>query len=53
MSVYIMSQFSYCPLVFMNHGKARNKRINGLHERALSLVYNGFSSSFSEFFRKG
>ena len=36
----------------MNHSRALNNRINGLHERALSLVYNDFSSSFSELLEK-
>ena len=47
-----MSQFRYCPLVWMNHSRTLNNRINGLHERALSLVYNDFSSSFSELLEK-
>ena len=29
-----------------------NNRINGSHERALNLVYNDFSSSFSELLEK-
>ena len=48
MNAYFMSQFGYCPLVWMNHSRTLNNRINGLHKRALSLVYNDFSSSFSE-----
>ena len=48
MNVYFMSQFGNCPLVWMNHSKALNNRINGLHKRALSLVHNDFSSGFSE-----
>ena len=47
-----MSQFGYCPLVWMNHSRTLNKRINGLHKRVLSLVYNDFSSSFSELLEK-
>ena len=47
-----MSQFGYCPLVWMNHSRTLNNRINGLHKRALSLVYNDFSSSFSELLEK-
>ena len=53
MNVYFMSQFGYCPLVWMNHGRTLNNRINGLHKRALSIVYNDFSSSFSELLGKG
>ena len=46
------SQFGYCPLVWMIHSRTLNNRINGLHKRALSLVYNDFSSSFSELLEK-
>ena len=52
MNAYFMSQFGYCPLVWMNHSRTLNNRINGLHKRALSLVYNDFSSSFSELLEK-
>ena len=37
----------------MNHSRTLNNRINVLHKRALSLVYNDFSSSFSELLEKG
>ena len=47
-----MSQFGYCPLVWMNHSRTLNNRINGLHKRALSLVCNDFLSSFSELLEK-
>ena len=43
-----MSQCGYCPLVWMNHSRTLDKRIKGFHKRELSLVYNDFSSSFSE-----
>ena len=36
----------------MNHSRTLNNRINGLHKRVLSLVYNDFSSSFSELLEK-
>ena len=52
MNAYFMSQFGYCPLVWMNHSRTLNNHINGLHKRALSLVYNDFSSSFSELLEK-
>ena len=53
MNAYFMSQFGSCPLVWMNHSTLQNNCISGLHERALSLVYNEFSSSFSELLEKG
>ena len=36
----------------MNRSRTLNNHINGLHKRALSLVYNNFSSSFSELLEK-
>ena len=36
MIAYFMSQFGYCPLVWMNRSRTLNNRLNGLH----SLVYN-------------
>ena len=51
-NIYFMSQFAYCPLVWMNHSRTLNTRINGLHKRALSLVYNDLLSSFSELLEK-
>ena len=53
MNGYFMTQFGSCPLVQMNHSTLQNSHISGLHKRTLSLVYNDFSSSFSELFEKG
>ena len=53
MNGYFMSQIGYCPLVWMSLSRTLNNRINGLHERALSLVCNDFSSKFSELLKKG
>ena len=52
MDAYFIAQFGYCPLVWMNHSRTLNNHINGLHKRALSLVCNNFSSSFSELLEK-
>ena len=52
MNAYFMSHFCYRPLVWMNDSRTLNKDINGLHKRALNLVYNDFSSSFSELLEK-
>ena len=48
MRSFIMSQFSYCPLIWMCRSRRINNQINKLHERALRLVYNDKSSSFPE-----
>ena len=37
---FIESQFKYCPLVWMFHGRQINDKINKLHERAIRVVYN-------------
>ena len=52
MNAYFMFQVGYCPLVWISHSRTLNNRINGLHKRALSLVYNDFSSRFSELLEK-
>ena len=52
MNTYFISQFDFCPLVWINHSRTLNNCINGLHKRALSLVYD-FSSGFSELLEKG
>ena len=52
MQTFIHSQFGYCPLVWMFHSRELNNRINNIHERALSIVYNEFLSTFSELLSK-
>ena len=42
-----MSQCDQCPLVWKNHSRTLNNRINGLHKKALGLVYNDFSATTS------
>ena len=46
MKTFIESQFSYCPLVWMFHGRTINMIINRLQERALRIVYQDYVSSF-------
>ena len=48
MKTFILSQFNYCPLVWINHNRTLNNKINRLHERALRLVYNEPQLSFEE-----
>ena len=48
---FIESQFSYCPLVWMFCSRKINRKINYIHERALRLVYNDYSSTFVELLR--
>ena len=35
MKAFVVSQFNYCPLLWMFHSRTLNNRINNLHERAL------------------
>ena len=48
MKAFIMSQFSYCPLVWMCHSRTSNNKINKLHERGLRLAYDDRQSTFEQ-----
>ena len=48
MNSFFKSKFSYCPLVWMCHGRTINNKINHLHERCLRVIYNDKISSFKE-----
>ena len=48
MKAFILSQFGYCPLVWMFHSRKLNQRIDRIHERALRIVYKDDISSFDE-----
>ena len=39
MNTFIMSQFSYCPLICMFHDRNFNNKINRIQERALRIAY--------------
>ena len=39
MKSFIESQFGYCPLIWMFHGRGVNNKINHFHERSLLIVY--------------
>ena len=45
---FVESQFGYCPLIWMFHGRSLNNKINKLHGRALRLVYKNETLSFDE-----
>ena len=42
----ILVHFGYCLLVWMFHSRRLNNRINNIHERALRIVFNDYSTSF-------
>ena len=43
-----MSQFNYCPLTWMCHSRAKNNKINRLHERCLRIIYEDKASIFEQ-----
>ena len=52
MTSFIESQFSYCPLLWMFCTRELNRKMNHIHERALRMVYQDYSSSFDELLLK-
>ena len=46
MKSFIVSQFGYCPLIWMNHNRSLNNNINRIHERTLRIVYIDKKSTF-------
>ena len=48
MKAFAISQFNYCPLIWMFHNSALNIKINKIHKRLLRLVYQNKNQSFSE-----
>ena len=48
LSAFFESQFSYCPLIWMFCSRKLNTRINRIHERALRIAYNDYTSSFEQ-----
>ena len=52
-NAFIMSQFSYFPLIWMFHNRAKKHRINRIHERTLRLIYpNQHQLTFKELLEK-
>ena len=39
LKAFVESQFGYCLLIWMFHGRKSNSDMNNIHERALRLVY--------------
>ena len=49
---FIISQFNYCPIVWMCHRRGLNNKINNIHERALRMVYQDQKSSFETLLKR-
>ena len=47
MRAFVISQFHYCPLVWMFHSRHLNNKINRIHERVLRIVYKDYESNFN------
>ena len=52
MRAFIISQFQYCPLIWMFHSRQLNKKINKIQERALRITYKDSESTYSELLEK-
>ena len=52
MRAFVLSQFNYCPLVWIFHSSEINNRINRIHERALRIAYKDQHSTFQELLDK-
>ena len=47
-----MSQFGYCPLIWINHNGSLNNNINRIHERTFRIVCSDKKSTFKELLKK-
>ena len=45
---FILTNFNYCPLMWMLCGKTTNDKVNSVHKRALGVLLNDYTSSFEE-----
>ena len=52
MKTFVISQFNYWPLVWMFHSRKLNHRINRIHERALTVTYQDYQSTFLQLLQK-
>ena len=51
-NAFFMTQFNYCPIIWMCHNRTYNNKINGLHERCLQVIHNDKHSSFEDLLEK-
>ena len=52
MKAFILSHFSYCPLVWMLIERGLNNEINHFHEKALRIAYKDELSDFETMLEK-
>ena len=53
MNTFILSQFNYCPLIWMFCERQFNNKVNHLHEMALRIAYKDDNSDFTMQLEKG
>ena len=46
LSSFIISHFSYCPLIWLFCSKKSTKKINAVHERSLRIIRNDYESLY-------
>ena len=51
-NAFVVSQFSYCPLVCVFHDRSVNNKTGRIQERALRFAYTGSCSNFEELLLK-
>ena len=52
MKSFIISQFNYCPIIWMYCQRKSNNLINRIHERALRIAYSDYVSDFQSLLEK-
>ena len=52
MKSFIISQFNYCPIIWMYCQRKSNNLINRIHERSLRIAYNDYVSDFNSLLGK-
>ena len=52
MKTFVISQFNYCPLVWMFHSRKLNHHINSIHERAIRVTYQDYKSTLLQLLQK-
>ena len=45
---FILTNFNYCPFIWIFCGKTPNDKVNSVHTRALRVLLNDYTSSFEE-----
>ena len=52
LKTFFISQLNYCPLTWTYHSRAKNNKINRLHERCLRIIYNDKVSTSEQLLEK-